>query len=655
MNPYSITPIGSTTIGIAASPEAIEDTVNKVDRQQPCDEAPMEQQATNSPINETAGHISDIQHPFVQNPKDLTHQQAVMELTSRHETVPGDVINVSVDVLTASAQPEQNNEVMLTGEAEGDHSDLGHDVFGDFEEYDELALSQPLLPIVTKHHASLSEEPHLSQGNLQQQKNSASREEETKAPPAPTKKRSIASKLQAALSPIPSLQSREEGREAKRRNIAAEHVQESGNIRAPIQNSTANIPYELPKEGNLEARQKRPSQEADRRQAKKSKVAGSTPQDVSDLARAEIQTPHKKLLTISKKPNLIHFDASGPRNQGIQSTKKTKASAQTTLPSLHAGPPSEANQSNKRKVPDLANDSPVAPRHSQNGKRIKMNHRNPGVAEEDLDMQVKKPIVSSTNGQMRVHSSQSSRVDEYGSPLPFNHSRKSSLAIPKATAPIVKISPPLIEVSDTEEWVNFPVQLDTGVEPKLPVAQHSAQPTLAECKSIVASNRKHRPSSPNAPGSIITDMTAHTVQPSGNFIGLQTNDVVVPQRPKDPFIEMAQDRPISKFMETLRKSSITHGQKEEAGRNKEVGDEHTRDNDPDKTLIGEPGSPGDEDSSTTSGSSASSHSSNSQKRADSEPSEGESDPGDAWSKALRPDQRNIFVQLCEIGHVSAWC
>ena len=658
MNPPSITPIGSTTIGIAASPKAIEDTVTKVDRQQPCDEAPVEQKATNSPINDIAGDISDFQHPSHPKLEALVPQaaQAFMASTSGHKIVPGDVINVSVDVPIASAQSEQNSkEVMLNGEAEGDDGDLGHDVFDDFEEFDDLALPKPSLPIVTKHDASLSEEPHLSKGNRQQQQNQASREEETKAPPAPTKKRSIVSKLQAALSPIPALQSREEGRETKRRNLAAQHVQESGDIRAPMQNPTANIPHELPKEGNPEARQKRPSQEADPRQAKKSKVAGSTPQDGSHLAQAEIQTPHKKLLTISKKPNLIHFDASGPRNQGIQSTKKTKAPAQTTLPSLHADPLSEANQRNKRKVPDLADDGLVAPRHSQNGKRLKINHRNPGVAEEDVDTQVKKPTSSSTDGQTRVHSSQSSRVDEYGSPLPFHHSRKSSLAIPKAAAAIVKISPPLSAVSDTEDLVTFLVQLDPNVEPKLPVARHSAQPTLAECKPIVASNRKHRPSSPNAAGSIISDMTAHTVQPSGNFIGLQTNDVVVPQRPKDPFIEMTQDRPVSKFMETLRKSSITHGRKEEARRNKEDGDEHTRGNDPDKTLIGEPGSPGDEDSSTTSGSSASSHSSNSQKHPDSEPSEGESDPGDAWNKALRPDQRNIFVQLCEIGHVSAWC
>lgn len=656
MNPDTIAPIGSTKIGIAASPEVIEDTITKTDRQQPCDEAPMEQKATNSPLYDIAGDISDIQHPSDLKPKALTPQaaQAFPVSTSGHETIPGDVANVSVNVPTASAQTEQDNkEVMLNSEAEGDRSDLGHDVFGDFEEYEEPALAQPLLPIVTQHGPSLSEEPHLSKGNRQQQQYQASREEETQAPPAPTKKRSIASKLEAALTPIPALQSREEGREAKRKSLAAQHVQEFGKIRAEIRNPNANTPDEISKEGNSKARQKRPSQEADSRQAKKSKVLGSKPHAGPYIARAEIQTPEKKLLTISKKPNLIHFDASGPRNQGIQSTKKSKGPAQTTIPSLHAGPASEATQSNKRKLPDIVDHSPLAPRHSQNGKRLKINHRNPRVAEDD--MQVKKQIVSNINGQMRIHSSQSSRVDEYGSPLPFHHSRKSSLAIPKATAPIVKISPPLSEVSDTDEWVNFPVQVDTSVEPKLPVAQHSAQPTIAECRPTVASNRKHRPSSPNAPGSIITDMTAHTVQPSGHFISLQTNDMVVPQHPKDPFIEMAQDRPVSKFMETLRKSSITHVQNEEASRNKQVGDENTRHNDPDKTLIGEPGSPGDDDSSTPSGSSPSSPSSNSQQNADSEPSEDESDPGDAWGKALKPYQRDIFVQLQEIGHVSARC
>ena len=657
MNSEITAPIGSTKIGIAASPGSIEDTVINTDRQQPCAEAAMEQKATDSALNDIAGGISDIQHPSDLKPKALTPQaaQAFRVSTIGHETIPGDVLNISVNLPTKSAQIEQNHtDFLLNSEAEDDQSDVGHDTLDDFEAYEELPLAQPLLPSVTQHGPSLSEERHLSKGNRQQQQYQGSREEETKAPPAPTKKRSIASKLDAALSQIPALQSREEGRGPKRKNLTAQHVQEFGKICAESQHLIADTPDEISKEGIPKARQKRSLQEADPRQAKKSKVLESEPHAGPYIARAEIQTPEKKLLTISKKPNLIHFDASGPRNQGIRSTKKSKAPAQTTIPSLHAGPASEATQGNKRKLPDIVDASPLVPHHSQNGKRLKIYHMNTRVAEDDVDMQVKKQIVSKS-GQMRVHNSQSSRVDEFGSPLPFHHSRMSSLAIPKATAPIVRISPPLSEVSDTDGWLDFPAQVDTSGEPKLPVAQHSAQPTIAECRPIVASNRKHRPSSPNAPGSIITDMTAHTVQPSGHFVSLQTNDMVVPQHPKDPFIEMAQDRPVSKFMETLRKSSITHVEKEEASRDKQVGDENTRDNDPDKTLIGEPGSPGDDDSSTTSGSSPSSPSSSSQQNADSEPSEGESDPGDAWSKALRSDQRDIFLQLCEIGHVSACC
>lgn len=652
MNPDIITPIGAAPIDSAASPEVIANTVNKPDRQQPSHEAPMGHRATDSLVNEIAGDISNIQHLSDPKLKALAPQIAQTFTASTREQypIPDDVSKVTFDVPTPIIQPEHNSKkVMIDDEAGDDHGDLGSGVFADFGGHEELVQGRPPPPMVTQDGPSLSQKSSFWKGNRQQQQDQASREEETKVFLAPTKKRLIASMLEAALSPIPALQSQEEESEPRRKIHAAQRIQDFGETRAEVQEPNANISHDIPKEDNSKARQKRPSGEMDPRQAKKSKVAGSKPHISPHMARAQIQTPKKKLLAVSKKPNLIHFDASGPRNQGVRSTEKSKAPAQTPVPSRHGGPPSEATQSHKRKLSDAVDDSSVAARHHQPGKRLKIDHSNP------IDMQVKKPIVPSTNRQMRVHSSQNSRVDEFGSPLPFHHRGKSSLVIPNATAPVVKISPPLNEVSDTDDLVDFPVEFDTKVEPKLPVAQHGTQPKLTECKLIVASNRKHRPSSPNAPGSIITDMTAHTVQPSGHFLGLQTNDVVVPQRPKDPFIEMAQDRPISKFMETLRRSSITHGQKEEANRSKQNDDKDNRNNDPDKTLIGEPGSPGDDDSDTTSGSSSSSHSSDSQHQSNAEASDDESEPHDAWKKALKTHQRDIFDQLYEIGHVSACC
>lgn len=91
------------------------------------------------------------------------------------------------------------------------------------------------------------------------------------------------------------------------------------------------------------------------------------------------------------------FDANG---QVLRFTEKNKASAQTPIPSRHEDLPSKATQSNRRQLPDTVDDCLAAPRHHQHGKRHKIDHRNSNVTEEDVDMQVEKPIVSSTNRQL---------------------------------------------------------------------------------------------------------------------------------------------------------------------------------------------------------------------------------------------------------------
>ena len=238
--------------------------------------------------------------------------------------------------------------------------------------------------------------------------------------------------------------------------------------------------------------------------------------------------------------------------------------------------------------------------------------------------------------------------------MPYHHLRRTSLLIPVVAFQNTESLPALRSDYDAD-YSNFHMDDMEVPEPKLPVIPHNTLPPIAESKAILASNTKHRPSSPNAPSSIISELAAHQLQSSGHFVGNQTNSVVGPSNPQDPFTEAAEDRPNTKFMDILRKSSEMQGKEEKMSQGKHhregAPDRDRKREDPDKTLIGESLSQDEHESSTASGSSSRSHSSNPQRQADVEPSDDGSDPGSDWLKALRADQRGTFDALYEITHV----
>ena len=465
-------------------------------------------------------------------------------------------------------------------------------------------------------------------------------------------------KLEVALSPIISLRAGDLDVEARSILQAAHGGKRFGDMGKEPRTTGRAAEHQTPSESKGKAIEKRRIDEEDPRYAKKSRVAGWLPHQDLDGAHAEIRTPKNNVPEVRRKPVVVHFEPSGPKYERAQAPDKSKVPAELAIPQSKQDQHSKAIQSNKRKPLDTVNGL-SAMDDLPNSKRRKADHTIiQRISRGKSDTLTTKPTIHSSTGQEHRHSSQSSRVNEQGSPMPTVYSRKVSLTIPKVIAPTPKTPTFSSDVFGNEEYYNLDNDAPQIAEPSVPATRRDTRAPIAMTKTAVGRNTKHKPGSPNAPSSIIADMTAHRIQPSGQFVGIQTNDIVVPQNLQDPFVEAAQNRPTSRFIETLRKYTDEQKTVENVNDNGRHEDRsittHLGGNDPDKTLLEEKLSE-DEESSTASGSSSSSCSSESQSQADAEPSDDGSGSDSAWIKALRDDQRDIFEKLHEISHVDVCC
>ena len=629
---------------------------NQIDKHQSMAEIATEQHAINQPPDlSEESPLDEDQHPRAGNDRTFLRLQARHTPATLHEpeAMMDDTIEETSPVSALSAvhfrQPEMNRGGFLRVHADSPRllnqtSKPSHHRSRSFKDADDDASASTknlLLP-------SASGKPNVLVTEDGTQKRS------TKIEYGFT-----ARKLEAALSPIISLQVEDRDIEAGSTLRAARESKRVGTLGKDARTMGKTTEHQTPSESKVKAMGKRHIAEEDPRQAKKSRVAAWQPHQNPDGARAEIRTPKSNVPELRRKHFVVHFEPSGPKYERTQRPKKSKMPAELTMPHSKQNQHSDVPQSNKRKHLDTVNDDLSTTNDLPNSKRRKGDHTkmqpmSRGIAD---DLAVKSTLHSST-GQVHRHSSQSSRVNEQGSPMPTVYSRNVSLAIPKVIAPARRVPKFLSDVSGNEEHDDLDYDAPQISEPSVPAARHDTLAPMAKTKAAVERNTKHRPSSPNAPSSIIADMTAHRIQPNGQFVGIQTKDVVVPQNPQDPFVETAQTRPVSKFIEILRKSSAEQEVEENVddnGRHKDRNlTTHLGGNDPDKTLIEENLSE-EEESSTSSNSSSSSCSSESQSQAEAEPSDDGSGSDSAWNKALRDDQRDIFEKLHEISHVGTSC
>ena len=408
-----------------------------------------------------------------------------------------------------------------------------------------------------------------------------------------------------------------------------------------------------PTESKVNVMEKRCIKAGDPGQATKSRVAGWQPHQDLDGARAEIQTPKINAPDLRRKPVVVDFEASGPENTRTRLPKKNKVPADQTIPQSKQDQHSKTIQRSKRKPFDTVNNGPSAMDDLPNRKRSKGEHTNMlPISRGETDALTVQPGIHSSTGQVYHHGSQSSRVNEPGSLMPTVYSREVSLAIPKVIAPTPEIPKFSSDVFGNKEYYCSDDETLQIPEPSVP-ARHGPLAPIAKIKAVVGRNTKHRPGSNNTPSSIIANKTAHRIQPSGQFVGIQINDVVVPQKPRDPVVDTVQNQPASKFLEILRKFDNEQKLVENVNDNERHEDRkiatHVGSNDPDKTLFEENRSENEESSTS------SSCTSEIQSQGDAAPSDDGSDSDSAWNKALRDDQRDIFEKLHEISHVDVCC
>ncbi|KAL8824296.1 MAG: hypothetical protein Q9191_005152 [Dirinaria sp. TL-2023a] len=469
---------------------------------------------------------------------------------------------------------------------------------------------------------------------------------------APVSRLLTAPKLQSALSGIPHLQS-VQSEQIAATNFGARLSQGKSIDQGRKRHKVAREWPTDKVEPGPRAGQKRRQDQPDGKRIKKSRIteeegthsARKEQLDGQHSSTSDIPGSHRKL-NVHRKPNIVHFDCAGPANQGSSAMKKRKrplAQDTSNADSIQLMIDQEGET-----WPDQSRISPKKNGPTPPKKRQKVEAVKPSGSA------VKKPVPNAAKPpkvkwveRSQVASSQTSRVDEFGSPRPLHDVGNAVKALPKA---LLQDSDILLEPLEV-------LEADDDFEPSYPEGFDLARQTgqdLSEYRPMTGSsvavsvNSKHRPSSPLAPSNLVAGLTAHEQKPSGQLVDIHTAKVIEPQKPQDPFLETARERP-NAFLERLKRASEMRTDEGQTRGNDQIRSSHhgIQHDDPEKTLVDESAFPDKDVSGTVSGNSSDSGSSSSTIH---EPSnDGDTNGILAWRKALEPHEQNMLKVLDRIG------
>lgn len=464
---------------------------------------------------------------------------------------------------------------------------------------------------------------------------------------------------------------------------------------------------------------------------KRVKLAPQERLEVSARRRPAHDSEKTPPSVVSKKPLLIAFSSTGPKNQGTSSTKKPKPpknvgrAAPTAEESRKQGIPNpttnhveadfasvqkplelptelvqhypkiadlarkEARDSPQRKqakhlknvtgvatrqasTPERSSqkrklapflDEPAPWEHEQLKKRQKRDLETPPTAHNHRPKKLPSlsPLVIHDRSQRL--SSQNTRVNENGSPMPFLYPHYEHVADEGQYSDEDEGKDALADAL-LEEQIGVSQEDDPVLpEPSLPHRPLVPAPPKFHSKTTAyqsrSNNSKQVPSSPHAASAFAT-LPPHHIYRDGGIVNAETKEAIIPSIPQDPFLGATQNRQ-NPFMDALRKSTKIAAKRPVAGASEKKGSgganvhaSFIRGEDPDKTLV-EPKvrrkykqvRVSDSSSSSPSGSSI-------QESHPDEPSEEESDTETEakWRKALEPHQENMLECLLTISHVS---
>ncbi|KAL8797615.1 MAG: hypothetical protein Q9182_007178 [Xanthomendoza sp. 2 TL-2023] len=436
------------------------------------------------------------------------------------------------------------------------------------------------------------------------------------------------------------------------------------------------------------ASRKRSRSADDKHSSKKTKLRFHA--DLTSASKSSI-TETRRVKDLSKRPQLISFGPKGPRNQGRSSPERhggpeyqpkvdrgrnlTRGPAQKRKrDGVHSDPPRfSADQRPKKARIEESNYSTVAPddlstrtvKEAPLAKREPPAEKRPPLLIQQPRGQAKGPLAALSSlfedDSAPNISSQGSRVDENGSPRPSHRKRTRSFVYPAVEQTYMEE-----DDSDLENVVPLPkgdeatlidAEMGGTAEPELPAFTAWQGARKKEATFTGSSNSKHGPSSPTAPSAMLTDIQAHAIQPGGRLVNVNTDAVLVPVAPHDPFIS-PKARPLNSFLDRLRRNNhrVEKGERTApiAKTTEKPGDRRTwKDTDPDATLVEiadvQRAARTRRRATPVSRSTSSPDTSQEQSRS-SQGSDAENAARKRWRDALEPHQKDTLGVLYEISH-----
>lgn len=245
-------------------------------------------------------------------------------------------------------------------------------------------------------------------------------------------------------------------------------------------------------------------------------------QNESRSAKRHLKTP----LDVDRKCKIISFDSKGPRNQGIPSSQKPRRGLVPRWLSPELSTSVKVTGLKRKGQGD--NDIEIN-LVSHVGSPAKRARKNMDVA-RTRDSASRRVLKCDSSIKHREHkaSSQSTRVDANGSPLPFIHSRKINLARPA------------IQPNYIRDGHNCIMHVDNLQKSNCGFLSPQARPSAQYFQTYEATP------------SIVDEYTAYKLHPRSNSIDIQ-HYVIEGARPL-PWVDLYKNR-LKNFMDMLQRSS----------------------------------------------------------------------------------------------------
>ena len=414
-------------------------------------------------------------------------------------------------------------------------------------------------------------------------------------------------------------------------------------------------------------------------------IPGTRNHTVTDRLDTEARTELKHqtpMPEFSRKPELISFSAKGPLNQGIVSTKQAKSNKQSQAKKkeILAIATKVVEPSTGKTAPYM--DGPAPWENERLAKRHKRDTKNTPATQKHIPRMVPEPEPVSMKDRPYRLGSQSTKVNENGSPIPMGRPVIDSPAAPDNTSNLEDMRGPIQSAQIEDDGDQYMMQNDGyhRDEVSLPPRCEKIVPERDNVGFVGLPNNKQVPSSPHAP-STFTSMPAHHVYQNGHIVNAETTERIIPKELHDPFVGGRVDQ-TSSFIETLRKLSdqdlqrLRNGHQEQLpaiGLTKHpllynVDPEKTlvepdsvpkrsnkRHFDPEKTLVEPEPLHKKRKYETSSTDISSSESVSSEDESPSQavaPHQSDTEALAIWYKTLEPHQGNLLDVLSNISHVS---